>query len=379
MTITKTRDKLEKTRTRTSLLFLILNTLLFVSKILLGLITSSMSLIADAINNLNDALTSLIAFFSNKFSNKAPDNEHPFGHRRIEYIGSTILAIILLFSSFEVIKSAIQTIYSHQRATISFEIFIVLMLSIAIKSFFFIRSQMIYKKTNSLIFKAILNDSLMDIIINMLMLITLILAKFSKLPLDAFLAVLLVIIIAWQAVQILKESFDEIIGKSPPKELIQAIDRLYDSSSMILEHHDLVLNNYGSGRTIGSIHVEVDASLGLIEVHEEVERLEVEALEKYGVLLSTHVDPRPLDDQELNEARKIIQDICKAYEPAPYPHDFHLYRYDGKEVLKIEILFPESLQTSADQIMQEISYTLSEELPKINLQIRPEFGHFPRD
>ncbi|MDO5734704.1 MAG: cation diffusion facilitator family transporter [Eubacteriales bacterium] len=345
---------------RQSLIFLLLNFSLFVFKILAALLTSSLSLFADAINNLNDSLSSVISFISLKIYNKPADHEHPYGHQRVDYIAGAGLAIIILITAYELLRSAITRLLNPEPLTLSAWPLALIGLSILIKIYFYFSSKRLARELDSLIFKAVATDSRSDILISALILLTLVITPYSTLPLDAGCGLILALIIGWQAIELLRQTFDELLGKRAPKELIDGIKNIVQDSPLVISYHDLIIHSYGRSNVFASIHILVDSKLNLIELHQEVDRLERLVYQNYAVSLVIHVDPLCLEDEELQELSQLCEKLIQNINPSFYPHDFQILRAEDSELktFYFELKLPDDYDADFVKLREEIILAL---------------------
>lgn len=363
---------------RQSLVYLILNLMLFVAKLSLGLLLHSFALMGDALNNLNDSLSSIVTWISLHIYAKPADSDHPYGHQRVDYIASTLLAIFILFTGFELMRSSIVRLIAGSSPDFSRYTLYVLCLSIFFKFYVYSSARKVAKNSQTLVFRAIATDALFDILISVTILIALSLEPFSSLSLDALCALGLSLLIIFQAIQLLRESFNQILGVVPDARVLAKIEQIYARSPLVIGTHDLVLHSYGRQNVFGIIHMEVDSSLDLVRLHDEVSRLEKNVMEETGVLLSTHIDPVELGDRRLIGLRQRVAEVCEAIDPDLEPHDFVLERRHGRYHLKFELKFPDRYVQNVSEILARIESDIcATQDIDLKITIQPEFGYLP--
>ncbi len=331
---------------------IVCNVFLFALKLLLGIMSGSITIISDAFNNLSDSATNIITLFGYKMAAKPADKEHPFGHGRIEYLISLVIAIVILFVSYELFKNSIDKIMNPNKVIFSWGIFISLGLSILIK--FWMSS--FYKKMGNLINSSILfavsKDSLNDTISTGVSLIALCSSQFTTLPIDGVLGCFVSLFVFYSGYGIIKQTVDELLGKPADQKMINEIQELIMSHDGMIGVHDLIIHDYGPGKLLGSAHVEIDARRDILEVHDSVDHIERELYERLHIMMTIHMDPIDLTDEKVKVNRMMIEEILVSISSELCFHDFRMVTGPTHTNLIFDVVVPYGLKMT-DQMIQE--------------------------
>ena len=253
---------------------IILNIILSVFKMIFGAITKSVSIIADGANNIFDAVSSIINLAGFKISGKPADKDHPFGHGRIEYLSALVLAFVILTMGVELIKSSFDKFTNPEKVIFSLPAVIVLILSIIAKIWLAAFNKTIGKKINSVSVDAVVADSIGDIAATTCSLIALVASKFTDLPVDAVMGIIVAGVIIFAGIGIIKDALGPLLGEPPDKEIVDELEKLVLSYDNIIGIHDLVLHSYGHGKVFGSLHAEVPSDCDMIHIHDTIDIIE---------------------------------------------------------------------------------------------------------
>jgi cation diffusion facilitator family transporter len=327
---------------------IIVNLLLFASKLVVGILINSIALIADAVHSVSDVVTSFIIILGYNLYAKPGDIEHPYGHERIEYVSSLIMAILLGVAGLEFIRTSVDRFDNPTLSGISIWVLIFVFLTIVVKIWLGLFAKKIGRKINS---KAVEADSIhhyTDAISSMLVLIAFVGAKFGYLYFDAIGGIAVGVLLIWSCVSISKESIDSLLGTPPSPELIKEIKDICLSTSDVLNVHDVTVHSYGDRKFI-TAHVEVDQKKSTDRAHEIADLVEKEIEEKLNAYSVIHVDPVDLDSQEVAEASKIVKDILKNREEVKEFHDLRIVKRPYKKVLILDIVPEESFYKNRDR------------------------------
>ncbi len=333
-----------------SVVGIVVNILLALGKILVGTLFGVISVFADGLNNLTDCGSSIISMLSFKLSSKPADKEHPFGHERIEYICSLVVAFIILLVAFETIKESVNKIITPTTLEFSYVIIAVLGGSILAKLGLFFYYKKLSKKIDSSILSATAVDSLSDCISTSVVLISLLISKFTGFNIDGYAGVLVSLFIGYSAVNILKEVFSTLIGKAPDNELLTEIKERVLSYDGVLGVHDLSVYSYGPNKYFASVHVEVDAKIDVLISHELVDLIEKDFLEKTGIVLTGHLDPIVIDDERVNQLKTKIVKIVTDIDTSFSLHDFRVVFGENRTNILFDIAVPYDTKMSKDEI-----------------------------
>lgn len=323
-------DRLEDKRVRqrygsvTSIVGIIVNFLLFAGKFLIGTLSGSVAISADAINNLSDAGSSLISLISFKISSKPADREHPFGHARIEYIASMAVGVIVLLIGFDLLGESFGKIFEPSPMSKSPVIFAVLIISILAKLWLGLFYRSIGIKINSEILKAASSDSFSDVLSTGATLVSAILWFTLDINADAYVGLAVSVFILIAGLKILNENKNIILGAAPDRETIELIKTVALSDECIIGIHDLMVHSYGAGVTIASFHAEVDGKGDFFEAHDHIDNIEKKLLAEHNIACTIHMDPIVTDDEQINLIKARVEGIVKALGEDLRIHDFRI-------------------------------------------------------
>ncbi|MEG2935085.1 MAG: cation diffusion facilitator family transporter [Clostridium sp.] len=306
---------------------IIVNILLFLIKLSVGLMVNSIAVIADAVNNLSDVGASMVTIFGFKLSSKPADKEHPFGHGRIEYISGLIVAFLVLMVGFEFIRTSIDRIKNPVPVQFAWVPFILLLVSILFKvwlSFFY---KTVGNKINSSALKASSVDSLSDVVSSSTVVISLLISKFTTLPIDGYIGVIVSLVILYAGYNLIKDTLDPLLGVAPDEELVKDIHKMLLAYEHIDGTHDLMVHNYGPGRIIASIHAEIPEDISVVKAHEVVDRAEKEISAELDIHLLIHMDPVTTKDEEILSAKDELMTVLEKF---PFINSFHDFRVVGE-------------------------------------------------
>ncbi len=309
--------------TVTSIVGIVINLLLFVGKFVIGTISGSIAISADAINNLSDAGSSLISLISFRISSKPADREHPFGHARIEYIASMAVGVVVLIIGFDLLKESLFNIFNeHEPMKSGYEVILVLVGSMAAKLWlgFFYKS--IAKRIDSEVLKASSADSFSDVLSTGATLVSAIVLMAFNVDIDAFVGLAVSVLILVAGLKILNENKNIILGSAPDPEVVEIIKNKALESDKIIGIHDLIVHSYGAGATIASFHAEVDGKGDFFEAHDIIDNIEKQLLAEHNISCTIHMDPIVTDDEEINELKQMVSDVVSGAGKDFRIHDF---------------------------------------------------------
>lgn len=267
------------------------NLILFFVKLIIGLVINSIAVISDAFNNLSDMGTSIVTIFGAKLSNRPPDREHPYGHGRFEYIASLVVSFIIFAVGLQLLRSSFNKVINPQEVMFSWTSIIILLASISIKLWMFSYNKYIGKQIDSSINRAIAYDSLNDVLSTSAVVVGTIIGNYVIFPIDGFLGIVISIIIIYSAFTIAKDSVHLILGPAPDPKTIEDINFIVLAGNGIKGTHDLIVHDYGPGRISASIHAEVSDNVNIVEIHNEIDKIEKEIKSKLGISIVIHMDP----------------------------------------------------------------------------------------
>lgn len=340
---------------------IICNLLLFMVKVLIGYFINSISVMADAFNNLSDAASSVIGLIGIKIAQKPADKEHPFGHGRSEYIAAFIVSFIILQVGLTCFKNSFEKILRPQVVDFYMPAIIILSLSIAVKIWLSLFNKKLGKLTNSEVMKATATDALGDVLITSVTVISIIVGKLTGVPVDGWMGTIVSIFVLLAGFNIAKETLVPLIGPAVSRETYDKITEKVESYECILGSHDLIVHNYGPSRTMATIHVEVPRTSNLEDTHEIIDRIERDILREMNILLVVHLDPIETQDIGVLEKREEVEKLIHRIEPEATIHDFRIIKEGGQRRLIFDMEIPYSYKMKdKQQLINEIEKTIQD-------------------
>ena len=341
---------------------IVVNVIICLVKFVIGYLTGSIAITADAINNLSDAGSSAVTLFGFKISNKPADKEHPFGHGRVEYITSLIVSFIVLFMSFELAVSSVEKIMNPQAVKYSTVSAIILAVSILGKLWLALFNRKLGKKIDSSAMTAVVKDSIGDIAATTATLIALVISRFIDTPIDGYLGVFVSLFVFWAGFSILREATGTLLGKPPTREFVDELQNEILAYEGVMGIHDLMLHDYGPGRLFGSVHVEVSGDVDINISHDLIDNIEKEIFEKMDVLLVIHMDPLEVNAEKVNNLRETVLSIVNQVNSEYSIHDFRMVESPSHTNLIFDLVIPYGHKQSR----QEIADIVADEVKKYN-------------
>ncbi|MDP4118717.1 MAG: cation diffusion facilitator family transporter [Bacillota bacterium] len=333
---------------------IILNICLFVFKLSAGLLTKSIGIIADAMNNLSDAGSSIITLTSFKMSGKPADNDHPFGHGRIEYISALFVSIAILLMGFELAKSSIEKIIHPEPIEFKWIMIIILAAAILIKTWMFFFNKKIGMKIDSQTMIATSKDSLSDSVATSSVLVGILIAHFANLQIDGLIGLVVSMFIFYTGISTIKQSIAPLLGQEPDPKLVQEIEQMVMAHKSIEGIHELVIHNYGPTRFMVSLHTEVPADADIIEIHDRIDRIEKELNEKFGCEAVIHLDPIETNNAVVVENRAKIKGIVGNISDELSVHDFRMVSGPTHTKLIFDVVVPRDFSMTQTVLDVEI-------------------------
>ena len=337
-----------------------LNILLFFGKWLAGTISGSIAIIADAFNNLSDAGSSIITLIGFRLSGQEPDPEHPFGHGRMEYISGLLVSVAILVMGFELIGSSIGKLRSPEPIESSALVFGILIASILVKLYMFFYNHSLSKKIESAAMKATSVDSLSDTVATTLVLIATLISKYTGLLLDGWFGILVGLFILYTGGSTLKETIDLLLGQPPKQEFIDEVKEIVLGHSMVHGVHDLIVHDYGPGRVMISLHAEVDVNGDIQDIHEQIDHIEHELLEKLHCSATIHMDPIVTNDKEVLAMKAKVEEMVHFLDESFSMHDFRMVRGSTRTNLIFDVEVPRKTSYTDNEIVNWLKERIHE-------------------
>ena len=339
---------------------IICNVLLFAFKLLAGTLSGSVSITADAVNNLSDASSSLVTLLGFRLAARPADEEHPYGHARMEYLSGLAVAVMILVIGVELVKSSVQKILHPEAVEFSVLTAAVLTGSILLKLWMALFDRKLGRKISSAALIAAAADSRSDVIATGAVLLACVIGRLTGLMIDGWAGLLVALFILWSGVGVVKDTVDPLLGAKPDEALVRAIAYLMTSHVDILGFHDLMVHDYGPGRRFASVHAEIDHRIDPLIAHEILDEIERQAKRELHVDLVIHYDPVVTDDPEVAAVRTRVLQIMHGLDPRLSLHDFRMVSGSHHvNVIFDMVLPPEDAQT-AEQLRRQIEAQLQD-------------------
>lgn len=337
---------------------IVCNIILFVSKFIIGTIANSVAIISDAFNNLTDCLSCIITMFGYNLASKPADKEHPFGHGRMEYFTSLIIAVFIIIVGFEFFKTSLSRIFNKEDIDVTYFTIIVLVLSILLKFWMYLFNKKMATIFNNQAMMATSYDSLSDAMTTSITLIGSIISLFTSFPIDGVIGLIVSGLIIKTAISIIKDTLDELLGKPADKETTQQLLDIVMSHQGILGVHDLMIHNYGPNNMIASLHAEVDAKQNVLEAHDTIDNIEKEIFEKMKIMTTIHLDPIETDNIQLNQYKKIVSKVLNEIDPELSFHDFRMVVGQTHTNLIFDVIISDKYRDKNQMLKEKIDEQL---------------------
>lgn len=348
----------------------ICNIVLFLVKLTGGLLINSISVTADAFNNLSDAASSIVTLVGTKFAQKPADKEHPFGHGRSEYIAAFIVAFLVLQVGFTCFKNSFGKILKPESVAFNIGILVLLVLSVLVKLWLAIFNKGLGQKINSGVLKATGTDAFGDVLITSVTIVSIIIGRITGLKIDGWMGAIVSVVVIIAGFNIAKQTLEPLLGEAIDKETYDKVTEKVESYKGILGCHDLIVHNYGPSHIMATIHVEVESKENLEGVHEIIDRIERDVLRELGIFLVIHVDPVDLEDEENLLRKQAILGVIGEIEPKASVHDFRIVEEEEKIRLIFDMLIPYSYgEKQREQLLIAMEKALKELNEKYELVV----------
>lgn len=337
-----------------SVLSIVCNIFMVIFKLIFGYMIHSVALLADGFNNLSDVGSNIATLFGFKLASKHPDSEHPYGHGRYEYIAGLVISFLILLVGFSSLKEAIMKMIEPTPVLFQWSAIIVILMSIIIKLWMFSFNTKAGKLIDSTSLKAAGQDSLNDVFTTSATLISIIVGLFTDFPIDGLIGMIVSLFVLKSGIDIFKDTVDPLLGKAPDKQLVDEIYDFVMNYKVVMGIHDFMMHDYGPGRMYVTFHAEVDCHEDIMEVHDQIDRIEREVLQKFNILTTIHMDPVDTKDERTQELRLKVSEIVNEVNNDYSIHDFRVIY--GKEQSKFifDVLIPSADTTKHSIIRKEI-------------------------
>ena len=351
---------------------IVLNILLFTGKLLAGIFWGSISVIADSLNNLSDAGSSIVNMVGFKIALTPPDKEHPFGHGRAEYVSGLAISFIIMLMGVELARSSFEKIIHPEIPDVSIFTLVILVIAVAVKLWMFVFNRKLGKKINSVSLNAVATDSISDAVATTAVIIGMIVTFVFKINIDGFMGLLVSCFIIYSGIKTAKESLSPLLGQMPEKTLVEDIKAMVCGYEGIIGIHDLIVHNYGVGKSYVSFHAEVSSSMELTEAHRLIDIIEKDFKEKFNCTVTIHIDPVDLNDSESALLCKKVNEIVRNIDQSLSIHDFRVLKDKGEKSVVFDLALPYKFKYSDIDIRNMVSSAIKEIDEKANIIINVE-------
>lgn len=342
------------------------NILLFGGKLAVGLLTGSVSVTADAMNNLSDAVSSVVTLIGFKLAEKPADADHPYGHARYEYLSGLAVAALIIVIGVELGKSSVDKILHPAPVEFTLPLVIVLIFAVALKLGLSAFNRMLGKKISSTALLATAADSRNDAISTTAVLIAAGLEMAFGWQLDGWMGLAVAAFVLYSGAMLARETISPLLGETASPELRQLIVDVITSDEKILGYHDLMVHDYGPGQRFASIHAEMDCREDPLQCHERIDELERRCLQQHNIHLVIHYDPVITHDPELTRLRNVVEQLLQQLHPEISIHDFRMLTVEDRVRIFFDAALPPDLMTQKNAISKQLETLLAEVEPQIS-------------
>lgn len=335
------------------------NLALFVGKLLVGTLSGSVSITADAMNNLSDASSSIVTLIGFKLAEKPADEDHPYGHARYEYLSGLAVAAMIVVIGFELAKTSVEKIFHPAEVAFSLPVGAVLVASILVKLWLSRFNAKLGAHIDSATLRATAADSRNDVISTGAVLVAAIVEGWTGWHIDGVMGLAVALFILYSGVSLAKDTISPLLGEAASPELREHIVNVIRGEPKVLGFHDLMVHDYGPGQRFASIHVEMDQNEEPLLCHELIDNLERRCLEELGVHLVIHYDPVVTGDAELDQIRGVVQELLQRQDSRLTLHDFRMVRGSGHTNLIFDVVLPAELMANRKEIQRKLDEALA--------------------
>ncbi len=336
------------------------NLALFAGKLLVGTLSGSVSITADAMNNLSDASSSIVTLIGFKLAEKPADEDHPYGHARYEYLSGLAVAAMIVVIGFELAKTSVEKIFHPADVAFSLPVAAVLVASILVKLWLSRFNAKLGAHIDSATLRATAADSRNDVISTAAVLVAAIVEELTGWHIDGVMGFAVALFILYSGVSLAKDTISPLLGEAASPELQKVIVDVIRSEPKVLGFHDLMVHDYGPGQRFASIHVEMDQNEEPLLCHELIDNLERRCLEELGVHLVIHYDPVVTGDAELDEMRGVVKELLQRQDSRLTLHDFRMVQGSGHTNLIFDVVLPAELMSSRKEIQRKLEEALAQ-------------------
>lgn len=351
---------------------IVANIFLSLAKFILGTISASVALIADAFNNISDAVSNIVSIFGFYLSSKHADKKHPHGHGRLEYITALIVDIMIVIVGIELFFVSIDKIKHPQMPNLNTLMLFVLLLAILIKLWMFFFYRKIGEKINSSAVRATSLDTLCDIVATAVVFLSAIIAKFSGIILDGWAGIMVAAFITFTGIKAGKETVELLLGSSPAPELVEKIEEFVINYPDVLGIHDLMVHEYGPTRLIVTLHLEISEEIGLRDAHEIADKIEKEIEKKFGCITTIHLDPIVVNNEYADNLKSLALSCAQEIDPSFTIHDFRITGGEDNITMIFDLSIPTNTTLKDEEAARLVKELILQKNPACHAIIKAE-------
>ncbi len=330
------------------------NVFLCVLKFTSGVLSSSISIIADAFNNLSDAASSIVTLVCFKIANKPADKQHPFGHGRVEYISGLIVSLAIIFMGIELIETSIDKMFSEEIPDFSWFSVAVLIVSMIIKLWMSVFNRKLSEIINSISLKTVSMDSLSDVIVTSTVLLGMIVSYYTGLNVDSYAGIIVALFIIYTGINTAKDTLGPLLGQKPDKEFVEKIKNKVLEHKDVIGVHDILVHNYGPANSLISLHAEVPSNMSILRLHGLIDNIECELKREFRCTVIIHMDPVIDDNEILVMLEENILKYLSGLDKDILAQDFRIIQDEGKVNVIFDLILPNDCKMSNDETTKSI-------------------------
>lgn len=348
------------------------NILLFGLKYFAGVWSGSVAMIADAFNNLSDAGSSIITMIGFQFSGREPDAEHPFGHGRYEYIAGFLVSQAILLMGLELARGSFAKILHPQPVETGNMVYVILLLSIAVKGYMAAYNHRIGKKIHSTAMHATAMDSVSDMVATSVVLLSMIVLQKTSYNVDGYCGLLVAIFILYTGIQTIRETLGTLLGMKPDARFVEQVYEIVLRHHLVMGIHDLVVHDYGAGRRMISLHLEVPGEINVYALHDIIEHIESDLDQELDCKSVIHMDPIESDNETVMELREAVQQLVQSFDERLSIHDFRVVQCHQGENMVFDLVVPQELSVREEEIVEQLIQQIRKRYPAYEVVVKPE-------
>ena len=346
---------------------IVCNVLLASLKIIAGLLTGSVAITGDGINNLTDSASSVVTLLGFRIAQRPADGEHPFGHGRYEYISGVVVAALVLLAGAELAKSSFEKILHPEAIPFTALTLVILLVSIGVKLWMAGFNRKLGKLIGSKTLEATAQDSRNDVIATSAVVVSFLADGLFHIQLDGFVGMGVALLILWSGISLAKNTIDPLVGMQADEEMVRQLTELILAHERVLGIHDLLIHDYGPGHCFATVHAEMDAGESPLDAHDQLDHIEQEAMRRLGIHLVIHYDP--IAENEDWTAYRCMADQCAAEIGDASIHDLRIVDYQGQQKLTFDLAVPYSQPQTDEALTQSLTASLAEKGCKLPVEI----------